>query len=116
MNKDDQQNKQDFEKLIVQTASLGKKLGLLLNALNISEEYKKALVEILPEFSYEQLVELVVVLEDLYANQETNNLDQEFLRELQKIQEEYKEEKNKAVQKLNQNLSDLEKDLDNLSK
>lgn len=116
MNKDDQQKKQDFDEIITETAVLGKKLGILLNSLNVSEEYKKALVEILPEFSYEQLLELVVILENAYIKQQTSGLDAEFLKNLQKIQDEYVAKKQQSNQKLNDSLLDLEKDLNNLSK
>lgn len=109
-------NNDKLDNLIQDTAALGKKLGILINALNIPDEYKSAIMEILPEFSYEQLVQFVLVLEDAYAKQQTSGLDEEFFQNIQNIQNQYIEKRQQSNQQLKDDLSDLEKDLDEMLK
>jgi len=106
----------NLDNLIKDTVDLGKKLGILINALNISDEYKSAIVEILPEFSYEQLVQFEAVLEDAYIKQQASNLDEEFFQNIQNIQNQYLEKKQQLNQQLQDDLNDLEKDLDKMLK
>ena len=63
----------------------GTKLAIFLTNLNLSEDAKELLMKLLPNLSSEELVKFVNILEEKYANKETELLDIEFENELAKI-------------------------------
>lgn len=70
-------------------AELGRKLGALLAALEVSDEAREAMLKILPELTLEQLSELVVFLETSAVHAETMDLDQELRQEIERIKMDY---------------------------
>lgn len=67
----------------------GYKLAIFLINLNLSEDTKELLMELLPNLSSEELVKFVNILEEKYANEETEFLDIELENELAKIAIKY---------------------------
>ena len=63
----------------------GAKLALFLTDLNLSEDAKELLMEMLPNLSSEEIVGFISILEEKYASEETELLDIELENELAKI-------------------------------
>lgn len=89
----------------------GKKIALLLGALNLTEEAKLALTDLLSQMSLWQLRQFSAVLENNLFNQSTAETSRSFERNLREIKKE--EEAAQAetdVEALNK-IKDLEKEL-----
>lgn len=67
----------------------GRRLGILLASLNLSEEEIEAWLTIIPEMSWEQINRLTDLLENAYADASTGDIDDGFRKEMEKIKEEY---------------------------
>ncbi|MBT4516519.1 MAG: hypothetical protein HOC78_01345 [Candidatus Komeilibacteria bacterium] len=67
----------------------GERLAFLLASLNIDEKQKQAWITLLPEMSLDQLDKLLNVLEAKYLDQNSQGADQEFKKDLTKIQAVY---------------------------
>jgi hypothetical protein len=76
-------NQEDLEKLAKER---GERLAFLLASLNIDEQQKQAWLTLLPEMSLDQLDRLLNILEAKYLDQNSQGADQEFKKDLEKIQ------------------------------
>lgn len=93
------------EKSIKGSASAyGKKIAILISALDISDEEKEAWFSVLPKMSLEQIDRLVDLLETKYAHQKTEGVDKKLEEDLKQIQENYNKEmgdiNKEAIQKI----------------
>jgi hypothetical protein len=86
----------------------GKRLGFLIASLEMSAEQREAMLSLLPEMTEVQLEELTDVLEASYLQAATQAVDEKFVGELKKIEENYEE----AVGQVNANTA---KELDSIS-
>lgn len=69
----------------------GKKLGVLIASLNITDEEKEALLSLLPQMTEGQLVELTNVLEAKYLQAATKEQDAKLAGDLQVIDDKFEE-------------------------
>lgn len=72
-----------------QAAVLGTKLGALISALEVSDDVRSALVEILPELNMEQLEQLAQFLATSAVQAGTASLDAELKREVERMKADY---------------------------
>lgn len=92
-------------------AAQGRKLGLLLSSLNVSKQTLEAFLDILPEFSLEQLQELTDILETKYLAAKTAVLDEKLKEELIKIKQKSDQAKLDNEEQTLKALADLEKEI-----
>lgn len=71
-----------------EAVELGHKLGSLINALEVTDDIREALVTILPELTTKQLRELVDLLEASAIQGETTDLDLSLKQEVERIKKE----------------------------
>lgn len=86
----DEQTNQSKEAVL-----LGRRLGVLLAALEGNDEIRDAFITILPELTEQQLQELVQVLEQAAVQNVAGEADNEFTKTLERIRAEY--ESNQAA-------------------
>lgn len=97
--------------LIEEAKKEGKKLGALIAALPMPDDTRQALLELLPNFSLEQLVRLSAILETAYLNQKTADVDKELVDTLNRINADYKKEVRAQEDKTLKALDELQNDL-----
>jgi hypothetical protein len=85
----------------------GAKLALFLADLDLSEDAKGLLMEILPNLSGEELVGFVNILEEKYASEETELLDIELENELAKIAMKYGDDQRKINEETIEKMDNL---------
>lgn len=74
----------------------GRKLGVLIASLNISEEEREALLSLLPQMTEDQLVEFTNVLEVKYLQAATKEQDAKLAEELKAVDDKFQEELGKV--------------------
>lgn len=77
----------------------GKRLGLLIAALDVSAQQREALLSLLPQMTETQLNELANVLEVNYLRAGTKEPDEQFISALKSTEEKYQQ----TVQRANAN-------------
>ena len=105
-------NSNQTDEEVKQADSEGKKLGILIAALPIPDDSKQAMLELLPEFSLEQLARLSAILEAMYLNGKTAKADSELVDVLKKLSVEYKGKVRAREEKTQQSLEELRNDID----
>ncbi len=70
----------------------GKKLAFLIAAMNLKDEEKEAMINLLPAMSLEQLERLEATLEMQYLESKTAHLNAEAGETLELIQQQYEAE------------------------
>lgn len=90
----------------------GQKLGLLIAALPVSDETKEALINLLPEFTPEQLDALLAALEAQLLYSATANIDKEFMETVEKIRSDQNKKEAAAKTKFLNGLEQIEKELE----
>lgn len=95
-----------------QADSEGKKLGILIAALPVSDDSKQALLGLLPSFSLEQLARLSAIFETRYLNGKTAKADNELVDVLTQISAEYKGKVRAQEEKTQQSLEEISNDID----
>ncbi|PIZ82020.1 MAG: hypothetical protein COY02_00790, partial [Parcubacteria group bacterium CG_4_10_14_0_2_um_filter_41_6] len=68
----------------------GKKLAFLIASLNVDNETKEAIMALLPGMSLEQIERFLDILESKYLQQETQGIDEDFKKELERVGDEHK--------------------------
>lgn len=58
------------------------KLLVLLSASDLSNEVKDSLIAMVPEMTFEQIDELIASFELAYLDQQTSNIDEEYIKKL----------------------------------
>lgn len=86
--------------------ALGAKLALFIFSLNLPIATKDALVAILPLFTLEELEHLAQVMETLYLDQKTHEVEHAFKETLFHL---YKKDEERQKQHLIETLSKLQK-------
>ncbi|HQB51031.1 MAG TPA: hypothetical protein PLT32_02300 [bacterium] len=79
-----QQNIQTDEEIVV---GFGRKLGFLIASLNISDEAKELLIEMLAVMEPQQAVEIAAILEEKFAAEQSEVLDIELELKLEEVAE-----------------------------
>lgn len=79
-----QQNIQTDEEIVV---GFGRKLGFLIANLNISDEAKELLIEMLEVMEPQQAVEIAAILEEKFAAEQSEVLDIELELKLEEVAE-----------------------------
>lgn len=74
----------------------GRKLGVLIASLNISEEEREALLSLLPQMTEAQLEEFTNVLEVKYLQAATKDQDAKLAEDLQAVDDKFQEELGKV--------------------
>jgi ribosome recycling factor len=74
----------------------GRKLGVLIASLNISEEEREALLSLLPQMTEAQLEEFTNVLEVKYLQAATKDTDKKLADDLQAVDDKFQEELSKV--------------------
>ncbi|OGH91212.1 MAG: hypothetical protein A2534_00765 [Candidatus Magasanikbacteria bacterium RIFOXYD2_FULL_39_9] len=74
----------------------GRKLGVLIASLNISEEEREALLSLLPQMTEAQLEEFTNVLEVKYLQAATKDTDKKLADDLQAVDDKFQEELGKV--------------------
>ena len=74
----------------------GRKLGILVASLNISEEERDALLSLLPQMTEVQLEEFTNVLEVKYLQAATKEQDTKLAEDLQVVDDKFQEELSKV--------------------
>ncbi|HMB17641.1 MAG TPA: hypothetical protein VKO61_01890 [Candidatus Paceibacterota bacterium] len=96
-----------------QATKHGQKLGILISALDISDEEREAWLSIIDKMSLEQIDRLIDILESKYVHQKTSNLDKKLKEEMEKIQKEYEEKIDEVDQKAIDKIKKLSKKIEN---
>ncbi len=86
---------------------LGRKLGLFIMSLNLTDDEKQGFVAVLPSLSYEQLQHLHNVFEDAYLREKTSDLDRDFIAELMQIKADYNTQIKTAQAKMDKALDEI---------
>lgn len=86
----------------------GKKLGVLIASLNISEEERESLLSLLPHMTEAQLEELTSALEVNYLQAATKKADEKLAEDLQKADNTFQD----RIQQINKQTS---KELDSIA-
>jgi len=89
----------------------GQRLGFLISVLNVAEEVKEAMLELVAAMTLEQIERFCEILENGFILEQTSEIDRAFVKELEHIKEEYEEEQVSAVMTAEKKLLDLEKRL-----
>ena len=85
----------------------GKKLAFLIYSLKCQERIKKAWLDLLPEFSLDQIRRLIDLFENEYLNEQTENIDKFFEDELKNLQNIYQKEQEKIDKEAIKKVKDL---------
>lgn len=112
LRKNNSQGGQAPEGLVAEAEKEGKKLGTLIAAFPMPDETRQALLELLPNFSLEQLARLSAILETAYLNQKTGSADKEFIEVLKNIDAEHKKKMGDLDNKTLKALDELDKNLE----
>ncbi|NQU77342.1 hypothetical protein HQ544_01450 [Candidatus Falkowbacteria bacterium] len=99
-----------------QAQFLGRKLGFLIAASNLSSDIKNAWFTILPELSLEQLARFIDILESKYLDEETQDINQELEQDLKEIQEKHEKQRQELNADVLEKIKKLEKQVDAASK
>ncbi len=91
-----------------QAEQLGKKLALLIASLDVEAKYKESLVSILPDLDFDQLKQLAETLENLYAQNASSKIDDDFIRKIKGAQSDYE----KTIRQTNSTALDALKNLE----
>lgn len=100
---------QPSEEMINEAEKEGRKLGLLIASLPVSDADKEALLNLLPHFTPEQLMRFSAILEATYLNQKSGNLDKELVETLKNIDAEHKKKMGDLDNKTLKTLDELGK-------
>jgi len=83
-----------------------KKLAIILDNANISQDVKDALAAILPQMTLEQIDRLLNIMEAKYLDEQTGEIDEKYKKELERLVEEFKKaqftNKNKLLDQIKQ--------------
>ncbi len=104
------------ETAIASAKAFGMRLAFLIHNAKISDEVKESLVTLVPEMTPEQLDRLSDLFMADWLNQQTQDIDDKFKRELEKIKALSEKEEEKILAKANTDLNKLEqafRDLNN---
>lgn len=93
---------------------LGKKLGIFISSMPVSDEAKQSMIDAALLLSDEELVELVATLEAKYGESQVQNLKEKFEQDLLDIKNKFAEKRAKLKEKTISAMADFEKELDNL--
>lgn len=104
-------NNQPPQELVQDAEKEGRKLGLLIASLPISDENKEALLNLLPHFTPEQLFRFSAVLESAYLNKKTEGVDKELEQIISQIQDEYQNKVQTAESTAAKAMDDLAKEI-----
>jgi|GEM_PF-6337240 len=102
---------QDQEQAKLGAEFLGKKIGLLIASLDISDEEKDAFTALLPEMNLEQMIRLAEILEQKYLASAGKDADKELHAKLTAIQDDWKKTSDKINGDTLDTLNDFEKSL-----
>ncbi len=76
-----------------------RKLAILLYCSSMPEEIKDSWIALLPEMSFEEIDQLLAILEASYLDEQTRNIDEEYRVKIEKLTEEFEQQKMKEDQK-----------------
>lgn len=96
--------KEDLEKYLDYQ---GQKLGYLISKSNLPKESKLELVDFISHMELKDVMELVDVLENQYADKKTKDIDKEYGDKLKEIFKKNKENRKKLDEELVDNLKKL---------
>ena len=94
----------------------GKRLAYLLDKIKWSEEIKQDWLTILPTMNARQIDEFINTLEQYYIEQETEDVNQEFIDKLKELYDKYSKQQEQRKNKALSALGEIEKELDALEK
>ncbi len=83
-------NNNDKNKIINNLIVQAKKLAIILDNSNISQDVKDALAAILPQMTLEQIDRLLNIMEAKYFDGQTREIDEKYKKELERLVEEFK--------------------------
>ena len=89
----------------------GRKLGILISGLNMSDEALEALMFLVSEMNPEQIDRLTEILENKYADEKTRDIDEKLIKELRGIKDDFDADMAKAGADAMAALEELEKSL-----
>lgn len=112
----DQPTDEELTQMLTDAENDGRRLGVLIASLDVTDEVKQAILDILPSFTPEQLQRFLAILEVQYANQKTGKIDEEFAKELQNIKTEHDAQVASATTTAQKELEKLEKEINKLDK
>ncbi len=107
---------QPSEEQVQEAEKEGKKLGLLIASLPISDTDKEALLNLLPHFTPEQLMRFSAILESAYLKGKTSGVDHEFQDMVNKIKDEYDKKVSAAEDKALEAIDELQNDVNKSDK
>ena len=106
---------EELNKMLTDAENDGRRLGVLITSLDVTDEVKQAILDILPQFTPEQLQRFLAILEVQYANQKTGHIDEEFAKQLQNIKTEHDAQVASATATAQKELDKLEKEIKKMS-
>ncbi|MFA7314434.1 MAG: hypothetical protein WC025_00690 [Candidatus Magasanikbacteria bacterium] len=93
---------------------LGKKFAIILAQLNITDETRQSILDIVPTLNMIQIKELVDLFESKYLEASTQELDERLKIDLEKIKMEMNQKKSEINKNTISELDNLGKEIDNI--
>ncbi|KKQ41354.1 MAG: hypothetical protein US58_C0001G0028 [Candidatus Magasanikbacteria bacterium GW2011_GWA2_37_8] len=106
---------EELKQILTDAENDGRRLGVLIASLDVADEVKQAILDILPQFTPEQLQRFLAILEVQYANQKTGKIDEEFAKELETIKTTHDAAIATATATAQKELEKLEKEINKMS-
>ncbi|OIO19947.1 MAG: hypothetical protein COY69_03580 [Candidatus Magasanikbacteria bacterium CG_4_10_14_0_8_um_filter_32_14] len=94
---------------------LGKKFAIILAQLNITDETRQAILDIVPSLNMAQIAEMVDLFERKYLEAATGELDEKMKQDLEKIKIGMNQKNAEINESTMSKLDDLEKEVGNLN-
>ena len=90
---------------------LGARLAGLVSLLKISDEGKDALLHLLEECTVEELVIISDILETLYLESQTKNVDEKFAKEIERVRAKWEKKEDHLAERALAKIQKLEEEL-----
>ncbi|MEK7479180.1 MAG: hypothetical protein AAB634_01445 [Patescibacteria group bacterium] len=89
----------------------GARLAGLISFLKISDEGKDALLYLLEECTVEELVIISDILETLYLESQTKNVDEKFAKEIERVRAKWEKKEDHLAERALAKIQKLEEEL-----